>query len=66
VAGLDAAPSTASSSIAASPTTQPPVPRAYTPPHLVERILKSRAALEGERKQVTVNPRHGFLYIYAE
>jgi class 3 adenylate cyclase/tetratricopeptide (TPR) repeat protein len=29
-------------------------PRAYTPRHLVERILTSRAALEGERKQVTV------------
>jgi class 3 adenylate cyclase/tetratricopeptide (TPR) repeat protein len=29
-------------------------PRAYTPPHLAERILASRGALEGERKQVTV------------
>src|SRR5262245_40101419 len=29
-------------------------PEAYTPPHLAERILDSRAALEGERKQVTV------------
>ncbi len=29
-------------------------PRAYTPPHLAERILRSRAALEGERKPVTV------------
>ncbi len=29
-------------------------PRAYTPRHLAERILSSRAALEGERKQVTV------------
>ncbi|MBI3768552.1 MAG: AAA family ATPase [Deltaproteobacteria bacterium] len=29
-------------------------PRAYTPNHLVEKILTSRAALEGERKQVTV------------
>src|SRR4051794_15236091 len=26
----------------------------YTPQHLAERILTSRAALEGERKQVTV------------
>jgi class 3 adenylate cyclase len=34
----------------------PPVrePRAYTPPHLAEKILTQRAALEGERKQVTV------------
>ena len=29
-------------------------PRAYTPPHLVERILKTRSAIEGERKTVTV------------
>src|ERR671930_2228211 len=29
-------------------------PRTYTPPHLAEKILTSRAALEGERKQVTV------------
>src|SRR6266850_2492851 len=29
-------------------------PEAYTPKHLAERILVSRAALEGERKQVTV------------
>jgi class 3 adenylate cyclase/tetratricopeptide (TPR) repeat protein len=29
-------------------------PEAYTPKHLAERILTSRAALEGERKTVTV------------
>jgi class 3 adenylate cyclase/tetratricopeptide (TPR) repeat protein len=29
-------------------------PNVYTPTHLAERILRSRAALEGERKQVTV------------
>jgi len=29
-------------------------PRAYTPRHLVERILSTRSAIEGERKQVTV------------
>src|SRR3954469_1826333 len=29
-------------------------PESYTPQHLAERILTSRAALEGERKQVTV------------
>jgi hypothetical protein len=28
--------------------------RVYTPAHLAERILVSRRALEGERKQVTV------------
>jgi class 3 adenylate cyclase/tetratricopeptide (TPR) repeat protein len=30
------------------------VPEAYTPKHLAERIFTSKAALEGERKQVTV------------
>ena len=29
-------------------------PRQYTPAHLAERILTSKSALEGERKQVTV------------
>src|SRR5215470_10570384 len=29
-------------------------PESYTPKHLVERILISKAAIEGERKQVTV------------
>ena len=29
-------------------------PDSYTPVHLAERILRSKAALEGERKQVTV------------
>jgi hypothetical protein len=31
-----------------------PDPRSYTPKHLTEKILTSRSALEGERKQVTV------------
>jgi double zinc ribbon protein len=31
-----------------------PDPRGYTPKHLAEKILTSRSALEGERKQVTV------------
>jgi class 3 adenylate cyclase/tetratricopeptide (TPR) repeat protein len=30
------------------------VPLTYTPPHLAEKILTSRSALEGEHKQVTV------------
>src|SRR5262249_46185592 len=30
------------------------VPLTYTPPHLAEKILAARPALEGERKQVTV------------
>ena len=29
-------------------------PDSYTPKHLAERILTSKSALEGERKQVTV------------
>ena len=29
-------------------------PRAYTPRHLADKILRSRSAIEGERKQVTV------------
>src|SRR5437899_13096133 len=42
---------------AAPPTDIPPPqrdPRSYTPKHLAEKILTSRSALEGERKQVTV------------
>jgi class 3 adenylate cyclase/predicted ATPase len=31
-----------------------PSPASYTPKHLADKILTSRAALEGERKQVTV------------
>jgi len=31
-----------------------PGPLSYTPPYLAEKILTSRSALEGERKQVTV------------
>jgi hypothetical protein len=33
---------------------KPPDPRSYTPKHLAEKILTTRSALEGERKQVTV------------
>jgi class 3 adenylate cyclase len=35
-------------------TSQAQVPLAYTPSYLAEKILTSRSALEGERKQVTV------------
>ena len=31
-----------------------PAPDSYTPKHLAEKILTSKAALEGERKQVTI------------
>jgi len=37
-----------------APATVERAPRSYTPKHLAERILRSRSALEGERKQVTV------------
>src|SRR5213593_1803551 len=40
--------------LAARPQAAAPDPRAYTPKHLAEKILTSRAALEGERKHVTV------------
>ena len=37
------------------PATEPESePLSYTPPHLAEKILTSKSALEGERKQVTV------------
>src|SRR4029434_3944306 len=40
---------------AVAPTLVPDqAPLTYTPPHLAEKILTSRSALEGERKQVTV------------
>src|SRR5205814_883923 len=42
------------SPLAASGAAHQPDPRSYTPKHLAEKILTSRAALEGERKQVTV------------
>jgi class 3 adenylate cyclase/tetratricopeptide (TPR) repeat protein len=46
-------PGTAAS--AATPAATPaPDPLTYTPPYLAEKILTSRRALEGERKQVTV------------
>src|SRR5215813_6678000 len=47
----------APSSAAPAPTPPPaaaPAPLAYTPPYLAEKILTTRSAMEGERKQVTV------------
>src|SRR6266849_5005909 len=41
------------SAVAPAPI-QPQALLAYTPPYLAEKILTSRSALEGERKQVTV------------
>ena len=37
-----------------APTARPQSPVSYTPVYLVEKILTSRSALEGERKQITV------------
>ena len=41
-----------------SPTEPPPIdyaqPQSYTPKHLADKILQSKSAIEGERKQVTV------------
>ena len=45
------------SSLAGSPTRTGPIDRSpadYTPKHLADKILQSKSALEGERKQVTV------------
>jgi class 3 adenylate cyclase/tetratricopeptide (TPR) repeat protein len=46
------------SPLAAPPAGEPGLPQpaavAYTPPHLMEQVLRSRTAFEGERKQVTV------------
>src|SRR5215470_8272058 len=39
---------------AAPPPAPAPTPLVYTPPYLVEKILTTRSAMEGERKQVTV------------
>src|SRR5215210_4728209 len=42
------------SASAAPPAARFTAPQTYTPQHLAERIINSRSALEGERKQVTV------------
>src|SRR5712692_7430139 len=47
-------PGTAPVATSAPAETSAQVPLAYTPPYLAEKILTSRNALEGERKQVTV------------
>lgn len=39
---------------ALQPTHSARAPASYTPPHLASKILTSRSALEGERKQITV------------
>jgi class 3 adenylate cyclase len=44
----------APAAVSGAVTPSPQAPLAYTPPYLAEKILTSRSALEGERKQVTV------------
>ena len=44
----------AAAALLASATVPVAAPLTYTPRHLAERILADRAALEGEREQVTV------------
>src|SRR6266498_14713 len=51
--GADAAPAPASARPSAGANVQSR-PASYTPKHLAEKILTSRSALEGERRQVTV------------
>jgi hypothetical protein len=46
--------STGAPSPASQSTTRFTSPQIYTPQHLAARIISSRGALEGERKQVTV------------
>jgi class 3 adenylate cyclase len=50
-AGIDTGPGSSSESRTRVPE---PAPHAYTPKHLADKILQSKSALEGERKQVTV------------
>ena len=53
--GGAAAPPLSATAPAAGRVRQPDTaPLAYTPPHLTDKILAARPALEGERKQVTV------------
>jgi hypothetical protein len=51
---IGASGATASPAAPSSLEPLPQAPLAYTPPYLAEKILTSRSALEGERKQVTV------------
>src|SRR3989442_14980959 len=47
-------PSLSPDPVAAAATDHEREPLSYTPKHLAEKILTSRSALEGERKQVTI------------
>src|SRR5713101_4639589 len=54
LAGTTPAPAPAAAVAPAAPPARFASPEAYTPKHLAEKILTSKGALEGERKQVTV------------
>jgi hypothetical protein len=41
-------------SLRITPTARVPAPDSHTPKHLAEKVLTSKPALDGERKQVTV------------
>ena len=49
-----AAPDTGTAAASSTPARVERSPRDYTPNHLADRILTSKSAIEGERKQVTV------------
>src|SRR5205823_11830252 len=51
---VDVSVAAVSASLSATTVMSSPSPQDYAPQHLAERILTSRGALEGERKQVTV------------
>src|ERR1700687_3972104 len=52
---LTCAPRAAATAAPSPPSAHtPPDPSVYTPKHLADKILQSKSALEGERKQVTV------------
>ena len=52
IARIAETPPATTRAVAAAPPVRPPA--SYTPKHLADRILQSRSALEGERRQVTV------------
>src|SRR5262245_9566781 len=52
--GASAPSPTAADTVSVQARTPDAAPLTYTPPHLTDKILASRPALEGERKQVNV------------
>ena len=54
IGGAAAAPPAAADAVLVQARAPDTAPLTYTPPHLTDKILAARPALEGERKQVTV------------